>query len=215
MSKFTFYADVLVAIAKKKQTAIELAEASGYCRVHIRQLLRRMRDLGLIHIDHWKPQSVRNVMSPVWAFGKGVDAPLPLTKSGRVTQRDPEAAGRLQPRIELVTFANLVKAMVEPQTCLSLANVAGTDRNWTYRVLNHMHAIKLVHIAEWETRSRGGQPSAMFQIGSKADAPRPRPMGAKEASRRRSQQRQQRKQMLRIVHALAANASIFSQAQAA
>ena len=110
MSKFTFYADVLAAIAKKKQTAIELAEASGYCRVHIRQLLRRMRDLGLIHIDHWKPQSFRNVMSPVWAFGKGADAPLPVTKAGTVTKRNPEAAGRLQPRLELVTFANLVKS---------------------------------------------------------------------------------------------------------
>lgn len=212
MSKFTFYADVLASIAKKKQTAIELSEASGYCRVHIRQLLRRMRDLGLIHIDHWKPQSIRNVMSPVWAFGKGVDAALPVTKSGKVTRRDPEALGRLQPRLELVTFANLVKAMVEPQSCLGLAQTAGTDRNWTYRVLHHMHSIKLIHIAEWEPRPRGGTPTAMYQIGRKTDAPRPVPLGAKEASRRRSEQRQQRKQMLRIVHALAANANVFNQA---
>lgn len=169
------YSRVLAAIWRQPMTAVNLAESARITVCNARFIMRRMRDLGLVHIQSWA-RKYHALPVAVWSFGCDADAPMPPSRKGRRINHSSTKAKRLKPRADLIAFAAMVNAMQdEPRTAKDLSEIAGTNRGYTKMTLNKMRDVGLVHIGDWERRIGAGTPSAMYQLGlDKPDVPRPK-----------------------------------------
>lgn len=215
--RWTLYARIVATTMQTPSTAIALAERLGVTRNNMRKLLRRMADLGLVYVSAWERVGLRQMPAQVYAYGDLPCAPMPLNKRNGLPSRHAIVADSrpLRPRIELLTFARIVKAMSEPRTAEWLSEDSGAHRNAVYSLIRFMRGLSLVHIGDWHQRSAGGSPSAMYQMGADKDAPRPAVRSRREIEARWRAGRAAKDRMQFVNHALAANAAHFTESEAA
>lgn len=109
-------------------------------------------------------------------LGAGPDAPHPgLHRGGAAKAR---GCNLRRFRADARAFCDILHALVDGHTVLSLVDISGLDRMTTYRLIDYMKALKLIHVFDWERRfSGGGEPMKMYKLGRRRDAPKPPPMG--------------------------------------
>lgn len=211
------YASILRALADHPETSPQVAERHGLFRNAAGKILRRLHDMRLIRVVEWVNPGPRIAARPVWSFTAGPDVPRPI---GRFTGKPSRSLGatitKVRPRAELVAFGVLIKAMRKPTTINDLCERTGLHVNTVRRCMRHMRKIGLAFVAEWQVNDAGGKRAAMWRLGiDRPDKARPRLKTDSEINRKYREARAQRDRMLRITHALCANASVFTVAQAA
>lgn len=206
------YATLLRSLHDQPATAPEIAQRLGIHENTARRLLRRLKDLDIIHRKEWVRLGPRSPHTPVWALGAGPEAPRPLClRTGEPSQHPALKIGRAKPQAELVTFAALMKALLEPHSFTSLSQACGVHYNHARKFIKHTQALKLTHISHWERRMHGGTPTAFYQFGiDKPDARRPAREPRREIERRYQQARRAKLRMQRITFALAGNTANFN-----
>jgi hypothetical protein len=215
MSKILFkgYASILRLVLDKPRDHMEIAAKVACGSDYVRYLMRCMWALRLVHVKAWLPSSY-GFARPVYSFGPGEDAAGPSAANG-APHPGVQRPKRLQ--LELVAFAHFARALEDACSVEAAQEAAGLDQGTAYRLMNHMHALRLVHIADWERRSGiGGTPTRLFRLApNHADKPRPPRELNRTTVSRYIKKRKARDQQLRMLHALAANGSIFNQQQQA
>lgn len=197
------YAEV-VRLLYDGVTVGQLAERCRLTPNTAHLILRRFHDQGIAHIGDWIQPRARSVMVAFWQFGPGVDAPCPPAKStGLPTRR--HFAPPCRPLAETISFANLIRALAEPHSINSLADITGGTRGQVERFVRIAKQLRIVYVADWE-RSSSGPPAAMYQLGAdQRDKPRPKVKTRAQIHRQYIDGRNAKRGMLTILHALAAN----------
>lgn len=73
---------------------------------------------------------------------------------------------------------------IRPMTRAEIAGRLHASIQSVYRYLRHLREQKEVYVGHWERNPDGGQPIAYFTLGSKKDAPKPRPFTEAEQAKR-------------------------------
>jgi len=211
MTKFVYrgYASILRLVLDKPMDHTEVAAEIGFGVEYVRNLMRGMHALGLIHAESWR-RNARGFARPVYAFGDKPDAPAPTADNGV------SHPGVTRPKCiysEVVAFAAIVRSLREPVSAHGVIAASGVNQATAYKLLAHMNGLRLIHIVEWERRiGIGGTPQKLYLLApDKPDAPRPAREDHRAAVRRYGRKRRARNKQIRMLHALAANASDFIQ----
>lgn len=188
------YANILRLLERTPSTAPEVAAITKTTPSAIREVLRRMESLGLIHAIAWVP-SKKGPHRAMYSFRRGSPQPYPGIR------RACKSTG-WNYRPELVAFANTIRALIEgPMTEQDLHELSGQSRTTLRYLMRHCKSIGLVHIAEWH-KDDGRTPSPMWAIGNKADAPRPKPRPLIDLWREARQRESAKAEMLRFMPSL-------------
>lgn len=211
------YSAVLRSLADVFETSEQVALRHGLHVGTARKMLRRLHDMRVIRVADWVSSKPRALACPVYAFGDGPDVPRPPCRcTGEPSRHHGATTIKAKPQPELVAFASLIKALCHASTANELAERTGIHFNTIRKAVKHMQAIGLIHIAEWEVHDTGGKKAPMYRLGvGKANKAKPRARTSQEIQKKYRDGLAQRKRLLRITHALASNASVFNQAQAA
>lgn len=195
----------------KRITLGEFAEAAGLTVTHAGLILRGWMTLGRAHIAGWKASPGKQAIA-LWAYGRGTNAPYPGKKAGRTHQP-------IKPPSEMIAVESMLRLLEKDAlTRDEVAEEAGLDPTWVSRFITALHKdLRMVHVKRWDVHfKRGGPPTARFRLGfDKYSMPRPKARDRNELAREWRARRKQRDAMHELVTTLAANASIFAQAQAA
>lgn len=201
MSRGTAWAHsgrILRALVGGPKSASDVAQASGCAVSGTRLLLRQMRVLRLVHVAGWtRVTGARTGWFPLWTLGEAEDCPCPEVLRNR-------PINTAKPGADLIALAVALRAMeIEPQSIAMLVETTGKPRPNLGRGIHLLHRLRLLRIDHWE-RNRGGSPTAfyVFEADGK-DAPRPKPITRKELWRAHETKRRERRQQLRLLHALA------------
>lgn len=204
------YMRVLCAVAREPKRASQVAAElrAGVNTVH--RILRHMRGRIVYVADYDKHGHGRPVAR--WRLGAQPDAPMPPSVQAFEAQILPEPAGA-----ELATFLVMMEAMLrEPQSMRQLLDMSGCGRDTVLNLLRIGRAAKVLHIAEYERERSAGAYAICYAIGvDKPDARKPAAVPRRVVEQRYRAARSAKQRQSRIVHALAANASVFCQAEAA
>jgi len=211
MTKFGHrgFASILRLVLDKPMDHAEVASEIGFGVEYVRNLMRGMHALGLVHAGSWR-RNARGFARPVYAFGDKPDAPAPAANNG---VNHPGVTRPKRIYSEVVAFATIVRALQEPVSAHGVIAASGVNEATAYRLLVHMHGLRLIHVSEWERRiGIGGTPQKLYLLApDKPDAPRPAREDHRAAVRRYGKKRRARNRQIRMLHALAANASDFIQ----
>jgi hypothetical protein len=204
------YAQILAAIYWKSRSANDVAEKLGCLGTNsaqsVREVLWGMRDLGLVHVRSWSPHpSPRScVMTPVFAFGPGDDAPYPVP-----CNRVPGQPAGKWVRAELTHFATIVRELRTGATRTEICERCGTMHHNLAPLLREMRALSLARVCEWNFRESGaGQPAEVWKLGHGKEAQRPAPMSKEERQLRYRTRRRAKTATLRVVHAVAGDLTL-------
>ena len=167
------YASILAIVRNEPTAAVEIAAKVGASVPGVRLLMRRMHALGLVRIAGWSEPSLHVVALPMYGFGPGIDVRPPLTFRGRASHHQSVKPIYLKPRSDLIAFADMVRQLREiPISRNDLARSAGLEKNAVAKLIEHMHALKLVYVERYQP-GRSGIPAQCFRLGSRPDAPYP------------------------------------------
>lgn len=190
-----FYARIVATMIEQPRTVPEITEHLGGSLINnVSLLVWRLHAMKLVHVAGWKSPKPRAMPMPVWAFGKGADAPHPpcfdgsprLLVAGLPTKRLPM-------RVSAYTFGLLLIALADGHTVKSLCELLGLHRDWLYQVAIEMRRLHLIHIGGWEQQGRGGGPDMpIYKLGDKRDRDRRRLLTDQERGRRYRQRRAER-----------------------
>lgn len=178
------YASILRAVQIQPGTRDAIALTVGTAARTVSTTLWRMADLGLIHELEFVPnQNNKGRLVPVYAFGPGVRAEPPCAYYKH-------AVSKWTRKSELLAFSGVIHALLEgPQGTVDLSNLSGYSPRTVRLLIAHCRTIKLARLADWEKRVSGA-PVALWAIGNKPDAPRPRRMTNTEICRRYTKRRE-------------------------
>jgi hypothetical protein len=168
------YATILGYLQKGPCTARQLAEGLSMPRRTAGMLLRQLRYRRLVHVSGWVRESAKGAPSSILAFGGGPDCPCFLAATGAPAGRLSEAAPPLA--VEMLTFALIWRALEEPLSVRSIWELSGIDPHTAYKLVRHLRALRLIHVAEWDA-TVARVPVPLFSLGRSRDARRPRPEG--------------------------------------
>lgn len=195
----------------KQLTLGQFAEAAGLTVTHAGLVLRGWMTLGRVHIAGWQANPGMPSVA-LWAYGAGENAPYPGVKAARTHKP-------IKPASEMIAVESMLRLLEsDALTRDELAEEAGVDATWASRFVTALHEeLHMVYVKRWDVHfKRGGSPTARFRFGfDKRSAPRPKARDRNELAREYRARRKKRDAMHALVTTLAANASIFSQAQAA
>jgi len=161
------YAKVLRHLQLWESTAEQVGGAMCMSTQAAQRLLRRMHAVRLIRISRWSRSHVAQQRVAVWAFGGGPDAAYP----GEVAPKPPDRTKNLS--AQLIAFASFIRALDLAKTVRELADLTGCDDQFIARVLERMRALNLARVADWSKPEASGPRSAMWELGSGSNAPRP------------------------------------------
>lgn len=198
------YARILRSVYDRLGTTDTIAHANAMRAETMREVLRRMSSLGLVHING--SEHLGNHIVPRWGIGDDSEAAVPFPTNGP-----------LQPAIELIAFACMWRALgSRPHTAKMLADVCGLTRQ---RVCEFLKAcdeeLRVTHVVGYMRcrAERGGTLAAVYAVGfDQPNAVRPAPLPLKELNRRDYQRKVNKKRRYAHLVALAANSNPFSQA---
>lgn len=184
------YLFALREIQKSPLSNYELASVMSLCRKNAGLLARRLRSVGLIHIGGWADGSIpQSAKVPIYHYGPGEDMPYP---TGRVIAS--KATNSINS--SAIAASVFLKILEHPISKADIAELTGFNHRQSLRVVNYAHEIGLVRIADWMPSFGPGVPTAMYALGDKPDASRPKKMG---------RQRRQKIQRVRSVFELRAS----------
>lgn len=202
---WTSYARILRSIHDGVDTTAALAVLHGLRKETMREILRRMLALDLVHIGGSVRAESNGIVMPRWALGKG---------SSLFATNTP-----LQPTTELIAMAAMFRALTAcPMTSRGLAAEVGLTPQ---RVAEFMKVclkeLRMVYVANYR-RGRvvkgrmtiGGSPSPMYAFGF--DTPsvaRPEPLSSKQVDARAYARVKAKRQRLAAMEALYQRSSIF------
>lgn len=211
---FTLYAKTVQLMMESPVTAVDVCARLNVTRNNTRMMLRRMVAQKIAHVCGWRGSDERNFPLPLFTFGEGVRAPCPpCVTTGLPIKHNVAQERPIAPRAELTAFCSLVKAMQErPKSIAELCDETGISEGTMRELVNLMHSLEVVHVADWEQRLSGGAPSRLFLFGRHSDAPRPKAMTSTVISRRYRAARAQKVEQMTLLRALSANATPFTEA---
>lgn len=193
------YSRILHALHESPKDAAEVAEAIGAAVVATRVTMGRMGALGLIH--EVSPPS-RYALAR-WAYGPG---PAGSRSDRRMLK--PGKAG-----VSLIHFAALIRAMEAPASAADLSVAIGLSHNTVRNQLAAMRAAHVAYRAEWHREREAGEWAPHWRFGfDTPDKSKPRAIPESVLRARYKAARRAREGSLEIVHALAANATRFTEA---
>jgi hypothetical protein len=202
------YAEILAFLKSKSgtyrgSTSAEVAAHLGKNVETVRLLLRRMNRARLIHVARWSEPALHVVPRPLYMLGDKPDAAPPLTCRGKPSRHQVVACERLPLRPALIAFTTLVRALKEgPHSRMELAEETGLNPDALMRVVKRMHALRLIHIGDWD-KPRSGPAAPRWEWGGNQDVPPP-PKQRRRAVKRAIEARRQRRQQLRLLKAIGA-----------
>ncbi len=186
------YVGILVAIKDQASDSPALARRLGVGGQGLNIVLRRLRDMGLIHIEAWTPPAQKHlVMLPMWRYGSRDDAPLPLTQRRREPTKHFAAAKDVawQARCNLTALKVAFEAMSRrPQSKAELMVLTGLSEDTLARLLPALHQHRFVRITCW-LRGRQGPAVPCYEWGDGHNAPRPVPVASREFTLRQTIER--------------------------
>lgn len=192
------YAQLLVSVHANPGTAKDLAARFGRDAARMRQTLWRMEQLGVVHTVGWeRPSRGPGMLIPVFRGGPGVSVPYPNPLRRRAHGRGRELT---DPRPELIAFAGLIKAMMEPVTRRDLRVTTGIAHHRIGPVLRILRAGGLCFTAGWQLSA--SCPAELVQFGKGRNVPRPARQSATVKGRTYRERRRQIEGQLRILGAL-------------
>ncbi len=172
------YAKLMRTLLEAPATSNFLSDKHDFTRKSVPQLMRRLHHLKVVHIGDWERIEQRGCgWKEVWALGEGADAPQPLRSDGLKSFRPPF---KLRFRSQVFNFGQLMLALRDGHTVLSMRDLTGIERHCLDDLLAFMKQLHLIHITEWH-RNPSGSPSPVFKLGDKCNQPRPKPLGKSSA----------------------------------
>jgi len=204
------YARVLCAVAREGKTAAQVAEE---LRVGVNTVHRVFREMqGRVAYVGGYLRHTRGRPVALWRLGQEPDVPRPESLAAFDHQVKPRVLG-----IEMTTFCLLVEAMlVEPLSMRRMLELTGCGRTTLLNIVRVFREAKVAHIGAWERPREQGAWGPCYAIApDAANVAKPRPLPRTEVERRYHAGRRQKQRQAVIANALAANASFFTQAQAA
>lgn len=196
--------------------AVSIAEHAGINRNGALRIMRHLYGMGLVHIGGWTEGRFGKPPAVLWKAGAGEDVPRPIGKwrgvAYQARQTLPHAPARLP--TDTIAFAHAIRAMQERAVSADqIGEVTGWAHTTVTRFLRHCRRIGLIHIGEWHRTAKNvGVWARMYQYGNEPDAPRPKAIPRSVVERRSNLARRQKARDIRMAHALAANATAFTQA---
>lgn len=196
------YAKLMRTLLEGPATSKALSEKHGFKRQAVPELMRRLHHLKVVHIGDWERIPQRGCgWREVWALGEGADAPRPLRCDGLKSLRPPFKLGF---RSQVFNFGQLMLALRDGHTVLSMRDLTGIERHCLDDLLQFMRKLRLIHIPEWY-RNTSGSPSPVFKLGDKRNEPRPKPLGKTSArAQAYPDERRRREEWRSLLHMTAA-----------
>jgi hypothetical protein len=207
------YVTILATLRDQPDTSVGLMDRTGIGKTNACLLLPQFHAKGLIHIAGWQ-YGLGQYTKPVYAYGPGVDAPLPADAVHENGQpRSPRMAKFRGYKPEFIAFACVMDELAMPVTAVEILAATGLARGTLNGVLRALRKHNLARIAGWVKRdgSGAGGRMAQWQLGSAKNAPYPKL--DRTVSRRRNRAVQvKRSSMLRVIHAIAGVAAPMREA---
>lgn len=165
------YATVLSCLSYPR-TIYYVARANSLQEMTARHLCQEFVALGIAHVAGWETGPSGRWLVPSYIAGPGENAKR-FNKNGSVSHLG--FANRIvRPRSEMIFFASAIRALKEhAHNGKTLAEETGCSHGTALKLLRHMHQLKLIYVAEWQLRARGGAGAPMYRLGKKRNAPRP------------------------------------------
>lgn len=169
------YVQILAQLQRTPLTAQQIEDQLGISKNNGAKVARAMHSARLTHIASWQTTgSDRAHWRPVWGFGAGPDAQRP-GEGKRTWSRANNIAANL------LALASVLRALAEPISIEDLAIATGCGIGSVRMMLKQARTLGLVHVAYWSpVGQRGGAPTAMWCLGQRHDAPRPKPKSRRE-----------------------------------
>lgn len=166
------YSHLCAILAEKPATVREFWLTTKLGRNAAYRFILSLHAMGWAHIVEWVNMP-RTKPIPRFAFGPGQDAPAPtLRPNGRPVIAAPLPRRQLCPH--LIAYVNILRALDEaPCTRAELVERVGLDKTVVRWALEAMMSLDIAHIGGWEVRPRGGEPIAVFHIGTGRTAKKP------------------------------------------
>lgn len=203
------YARIIRLLVDRPRTAPEIAAAMDADLDRMQDTMRKMLWLGLVHIGG-AASVAKGPVAAVWHPWEGTSVEVPAWRNRAMPYYAP-----MRPNAELIAFASLISALRKDEhTERTLAEETGLYRTRVRAFLAAMRdELNMVYVSRWERRLCGhGKPSAWYRLGAKPHASRPRAKTKAECERARHLRKAALREHLRMIHATAANASVFNQA---
>lgn len=178
------YARLLRTVVEP-MTAAQAAAAMKIKSTTAARLLREFHRFGLVHVIGWvQAGKPRSPFVPVYAAGRGEDAPVPTSIR----------SAKLTPRPLCLEFCRVTSIIMDaPVTTADLAEEAGIDLWDARRFLLVLRSVGLLYVALWDVS--GHKPVRAWAWGpGKHSAKRPKSNAQREWRRRRDDLR-----MLRVL----------------
>lgn len=198
------YMAIISCIATRAMTVASICKKTGAGEFSVREALFQMRACGVTYISgHRRNRTGKGDPASLWRAGmeQGMEPARPI---GKV----------YTPGVEVVAFSGLLRClMTEPTSVGALQSETGLNRQTVYKMLRLGKALGVLHIAAYERDARAGDfaPCWKFSPGA-ADVDRPPKRDPREVWREYEQRRRILRRQQRIVHALAANTTHFTEA---
>ncbi len=204
------YALVLCSVAREGKTAAQVAEELRVGVNTVHRIFRGMHGRVAFICGYLRRPRGRPVA--LWRLGQEQDATRPEALAAFDHQIKPRSLG-----IEMTTFCILVEGMlVEPMSMRRMLDLTGCVRTTLLNIVRVFREARVAHVGAWERPREQGAWGPCYGINPDADdIPKPKPLARTLVERRYHAGRRDKLRQARIAHALAANASFFSQAQAA
>ena len=197
---------ILRCLASADKTPEEVAHESGASPVATRDTIGRMAVLKIVH----QVSASSKLTAARYRLGRPTGANL-MPKI-RLRPSDPGGGGAA-----LIAFAALVRALAAaPISANDLVETTGCTINTIRMQLAALRKANVAYRAEWHRDREAGEWCAHWRFGiDKRDAVKPRAKTRQELRKRYKSNRRERDATTAIIRMIAANASIFTQAQAA
>lgn len=202
---------ILRALMDEPQTVTELSQKIGVGTEPLRKIIRHFHFFKMIHVQSWVSKGHVGLMqAAVWSGRPGIDAPKPMTPSGRFATN----AKYDRPTIATtaLAFIHFWQAMDgDMLTIDELRDVSGICRGTLHQILPFMLELKLIYVAGWEKQMRGGDPLRMYMQGDRLNVSRPKPESRVVNSRKYQQKLRTRERQQRLIQRQCAPMSMFNQ----
>lgn len=149
----------------------------------------KMHKAGRLHICGWQQLPGKRPLA-LYAFGRGVDAPMPTKAPSGQKSRVKLLPSSTGANAHLTAFEYLLREIeAGPCTPKEVAEASGIDLETARETLRLLEAHSLAHIKAWH-RPYKGSPVPAYAFGPGKRAPRPKPIPksviqAKYAAKRR------------------------------
>lgn len=196
------YAQALRVFVNGRASWLDIAAACGVTRGAAQALCHGMRRQKLIHVVDWYRKFSRGGgWTPIYAFGPGVNMPHPLP-SFTVSQKSTPS--------ELLAFCDLVKTMQGTAWhAKGLAVALDQCERTVRRTMKAMHALRLIHVEDFDHRKNGGYGYALYQWGpDQEDMKKPARQSKRAIWTRNNQVQAARRQQVMLMHAMVLGVSM-------